>query len=87
MVDNLGRDWPIATRYHQRADARRLVCDRRCGLVAVIRFPLIVMQPRSALAVEAAVAQMEDVIEAVEDLLVVGDRDDRRLLLDGNLAQ
>ena len=34
-----------------------------------------------------SVAELEYPVEAIEDLVVVGDRDDRRLLLDGELAQ
>lgn len=40
-----------------------------------------------AIAVESSIAQLEDAIETIENLLVMGDGDDRGVLFDGELAK
>jgi hypothetical protein len=53
--------------------------------VSLIRFPVVCSVPGCCL--EPTVPQVMDLVEAVENLLVVGDRQDGRLLFAGHLAQ
>jgi len=45
------------------------------------------MDSAFVLSIEPSVAQLENVVEAIEDLLVVRDRDDRGIPLEGELSE
>ena len=65
--------------------AVRKVNDRRSLLSDRSAFKLSMLD--GCFRLKSAITKLIDVVEAVKNLVVVGDSDDRRVLLDGDLAK